>query len=102
LGIHIVRSRSFKCILDITKRSFYRAANAVFGKIGTTASEEVILKTIPSKCVPMLLYNYGLKACLLNKADLTLLDFVVSRCRPMHVSSRAALVFAAVLFLSLA
>jgi len=32
LGIHIVRSRLFKCSLDMAKRSFYRAANAVFGK----------------------------------------------------------------------
>ena len=44
------------------------AANAVFGKIGRFASEEVVLKIIHSKCVPILLY--GLEACPLNKADL--------------------------------
>jgi len=33
LGIHIVCSRGFECSLTAAKRSFYRAANAVFGKI---------------------------------------------------------------------
>ena len=72
LGMHIVRSTSFKCSLDMTKRSFYRASNVVFGKIGRSASEEVVLKIIHSKCVPILLY--GLEACPLNKAD-----FVINR-----------------------
>ena len=32
LGVFITRSRLFKCTLDVSKRSFYRAANAVFGE----------------------------------------------------------------------
>ena len=32
LGVFIVRSRNFKCSLDIAKRSFYRAANTIFVK----------------------------------------------------------------------
>ena len=40
----------------MAKRSFYRAANAVFGKIGRFGYEEV-LKIIHSKCVPILLYG---------------------------------------------
>ena len=71
------KSRLFKCSLDMAKRSFYRAANAVFGKIGRFASDEVVLKIIHSKCVPILLY--GLEACPLNKADLNSLDFVINR-----------------------
>ena len=43
LGLFIVRSRMFKCSLDHAKRSFYRAVNGIFGRIGTMASEEVIL-----------------------------------------------------------
>jgi len=43
LGIFIVSSRSFKCSLDHAKRSFYRAANSIFGKIGRIASEDVLL-----------------------------------------------------------
>jgi len=38
LGIFIVQSREFKCAIDDAKRSFYRAANAIFGKVGRLAS----------------------------------------------------------------
>ena len=62
LGIFIMRSRVFKCSLDHATKSFYRAANAVFGKIGRVASEEVTLQLIKSKCLPVLLY--GFEACL--------------------------------------
>jgi len=34
LGIFIVSSRIFRCSLDYAKRSFYSAANVIFGKIG--------------------------------------------------------------------
>jgi len=50
------------------------AANAVFGKIGCVASEEVSLQLIKSKCIGVLLY--GLEACPLTKTDLQSLDFV--------------------------
>jgi len=77
LGIYIVKSRVFKCSLEVAKRSFYRAANAIFGKIGRIASEEVTLHIIKSKCLPVLLY--GLEVCPLNISDLRSLDFVVNR-----------------------
>lgn len=77
LGMTLVKSRSFKVCLVYAKRSFYRAANAVFGKIGRLASEEVILQLIASKCMPMLLF--GLEACTLNKSQLSSLDFTINR-----------------------
>jgi len=43
LGIFIVSSRNFKCSLDHAKRSFYRAANSIFGKIGRIAFEDVLI-----------------------------------------------------------
>jgi len=43
-GIFIMRSRVFKCSLDHAKSHFYRPANAVSGKIGRVASEEVTLQ----------------------------------------------------------
>jgi len=73
LGVILVKSRSFKVCLDYARRSFYRAANAIFVKIGRLASEEVILQLIVSKCMPVLLY--GLEACTLNKSQLSSLDF---------------------------
>ena len=49
LGVYVVSYRYFKCSLDHAKRSFYRSANAIFGKIGRIASEEVILELIAKK-----------------------------------------------------
>jgi hypothetical protein len=77
LGIFIVRSRHFKCSLDHAKRGFYRSMNAILGKVGRVASEEVVLQLVASKCISVLLY--GLEACSVNKTDKASLDFSVSR-----------------------
>ena len=63
--------------LDHAKRSFYRAVNGIFGKIGRTASEEVVLELVKTKCLLILLY--GLEACPLNKTNLRSLDFSVNQ-----------------------
>jgi len=55
----------------------YRAANAIFGRVGRIASEEVIIYLIVTKCLPVLLY--GLEACPLRKTDLNSLDYGVNR-----------------------
>jgi len=60
----------------MAKRSFYRAANAILGKVGSRAPEDVILELIRSKCLPALLY--GLEACPLRKSDISSLDFVIN------------------------
>jgi len=36
-------------------RSFYRAANGIFGKIGRIASDEVTIQLLKSKCLLLLL-----------------------------------------------
>jgi len=77
LGIYIVRATKLKCSLDHAKRSFYRSVNTIFGKLKRTASEEVILHLVHSKCLPALLY--GLEVCPLTKTDYRRLDFVVMR-----------------------
>ena len=77
LGVFFVKFRVFKCNIDYVKRSFYRAANAIFGRIGRIASEEVIIQLIKSKCIPVLVY--GLEVCPLTKSDRESLDFPVNR-----------------------
>jgi len=77
LGVTLVNSRTFKCSLDHANKSFYRGANAIFGKIGRIASEEVILELIQRKCIAISLY--GLEACHLIKTQLHSLDLVVNR-----------------------
>jgi len=60
-----------------SRRACHHAANAIFGCIGRGATEEVVLQLLRSKCIPILLH--GPEACLLRKADLDVLDFVVNR-----------------------
>ena len=55
----------------------YRSVNAIVGKVGRVAKEDVVLELLSSKCLPSLLY--GLEACPLVKSDLSSLDFVINR-----------------------
>ena len=68
LGLFIVQSNIFRCFLDHAKRLFHSVVNEMFGKIRRSASEEVVLELIKTKCLPILLY--GLEACPLNKRNL--------------------------------
>jgi Reverse transcriptase (RNA-dependent DNA polymerase) len=77
LGVHLVQSRIFKCSFHNAKKAFHRALNAVYGRVGRFASEEVVIKLVYSKCLPILLY--GTEACPLFKSDLHSLDFVINR-----------------------
>ena len=78
LGVYIAANRVFRCVFDNAKKSFYRAFNAVFGKIGGRASEEVVLHIMKSKCMPLLLY--GLEVCPMKKRQLNSLEFVLTNC----------------------
>jgi len=55
---------------------FYGAANAIFGRVGRAASEEVVLHLMLTKCIPILLYV--LEACHMRKTYLNSLDFVIN------------------------
>ena len=57
LGVYIVSARAFSCSFNHAKESFYRAFNAIFGKVGRVASEDVIVQLINAKCMPCLLYT---------------------------------------------
>jgi hypothetical protein len=78
LGVYLVAARYFKCSFSNAKRSFYRSFNSVFNRVGRAASEEVIVKLMQTKCLPVILY--GLEACPVNTADKHSLDFVLTRC----------------------
>ena len=77
LGTYVAKSRQFRCSIDHDKKSFFRSANAIFGKIGRTASEEVTLELLKTNCIPVLIY--GLECFSLPKSDLKSLDFAVTR-----------------------
>ena len=75
LGVYIQANRVFKCIFDNAKKSFYRAFNAIYGKVGSCASLDVVFHLINVKCVPILMY--GLDACPVNVSESKSLDFTV-------------------------
>jgi len=75
--IRVPLPKWLRCSATNAKRSFNRSTNAIFGKVGRIASEEVTLQLVKSKCLPILLY--GLECYSLFKADLHSLDFVVMR-----------------------
>ena len=40
VSVHILQSRKFKCSLSNHRKTVYRLANAIFGKIGLIVSED--------------------------------------------------------------
>ena len=59
------------------KSRFNRTFNAVYGKIGKTASHDVILELVESKCLPVLLY--GVDVVPLSKSDFSSIEFTFNR-----------------------
>ena len=77
LGVFIKSAMHFKCSFDNAKQSFFRSFNAVYGKIGGFAKDELLIQLIKSKCLPSLLY--GTEALPLSKADIGSLEFSFNR-----------------------
>ena len=59
------------------KKAFYRSFNAIFGRVGRLANEDVVLHLIKAKCLPVLLY--GVDVCPVNVSDMRSLEFTVKR-----------------------
>jgi len=56
---------------------FFKSLNAIFSKVGRFASEEVVLKLLRAKCLPVLLY--GVESCTVLVRDKRSLEFTVTR-----------------------
>ena len=78
LGIYLGSSRTFACSFSHAKQSMYRAFNAVFCKVGRSASPDVVLQLVKSKCLPALCY--GVNVCPVNKSQTASLQYVVDNC----------------------
>ena len=77
LGVFFVCGRTFKCSFSNAKSRFFRAFNALFSKIGRSASEETVLTLLRSKCLPIILY--ATEACPLISRDLNSFEFSLTR-----------------------
>jgi len=76
LGVYITAAHRFCCSLHNAKRSFYRAFNCIFVKIGRTAGENVIIELLRIKCLPCM--YCGLEACPVSKSQIKSLHFAVN------------------------
>jgi len=68
-------SRQYSCLFSKAKHSYYRAFNAVYGKVGGLASGEVTVQLMKTKC--LLVLYYALEARPLNKSETKALDYVL-------------------------
>jgi hypothetical protein len=98
LGIVIVAANYFKCSFAHVKKSFCRAVNAILGKLGQSAHEDIVLHLIRSKCLPVLLY--ASEACPFLTSDLRSLDFMVMRflMKLFHTGNRNVVIDTIALF----
>ena len=72
VGMHL------HCVIVSYKNAVFNATfNAIFGKIGRCASEEVVFALIKTKCSPVLLYRT--EVCPTNTADLQSMQFTINR-----------------------
>ena len=77
LGVTFVSGSKLRCSFDNAKCKFFRAFNAIYGKVGRIASEEVVLNLIRTKCMPILLH--ATEACPLLSRNIQSFDFSVTR-----------------------
>jgi hypothetical protein len=56
LGIYLVGARCFKASMDRAKRAFNKACNGICSKMLGVATEDLILRLISVKCLPIQLY----------------------------------------------
>ena len=77
LGVFFDSGRTLKCNFDHAKSRFFKAFNAIFGKVGRLATEDVVLHLLQSKCLPILLY--ATEACPLLARDKQSLEFTITR-----------------------
>jgi hypothetical protein len=75
--VFFVSGKQFRCSFDNAKSRFFIAFNSIFSKIGRSASEDVVISLIRSKCIPVLLY--GVEACPFFERDKHSFDFSLTR-----------------------
>ena len=70
------RQLCISCFFRRSKQAVYRSFDAIFGKVGRIASEEVVLELLKKKCLPVLLYLT--ETCPMKKSLISSLQFAVS------------------------
>jgi len=55
LCVYFTSGRTFRCSYDSAESSFFRTFNAIYNKVGCTASAETVITLLRSKYLPILL-----------------------------------------------
>ena len=76
LGVYLACATKIQVNFDHAKSNFYRAFNGIMANVDRSASHDVMVQLLRSKCLPILLY--GTAACnLVNKLAKSL-DYVIT------------------------
>ena len=76
LGVYLLAGRKFKCNFDEAKAKYHRAFDGIMGKIGRSASQEVIIGLVRMTCLPILLYDA--EACHLAKKYSSSMEYILN------------------------
>ena len=57
LGVYLTCAKKFQANFDHAKSNLYRAFNGIMAKVGRSASHDVMVQLLRSKCLPILLYG---------------------------------------------
>ena len=74
--MYLLAGREFRCNFDEAKAKYYRAFNGIMGKVGRSASQEVIIELVRMKYLPILLY--GTEACPLANKDISSMEHILN------------------------
>jgi exonuclease III len=87
LGVYFKAGRVFSCSFTKGKNKFFTSFNGILSKVFPSASEEVIISLLKSKCLPHLLYCT--ESLPVSKRDKNSLDFTLTRSlmKLFHTSS---------------
>ena len=77
LGVYLVHGTYLKINVHQNKVKFSRAFNAIYAKLGSTASAETLVHLLKANCLSVLLYN--LEAVYLTKTNINQLSFLLDR-----------------------
>ena len=75
--MYFLAGRKFKCNFDEAKAKYYRAFNGIImimGKVGQSASQEVIIELVRMKSLPILPYG---TECPLAKKDISSMEHIL-------------------------
>jgi len=73
-----MQDETLACSFSHAKHSMYRAFDAVFGAVERSASPDVVVQLVKTKCLPVLCY--GIEVCPANKYAIRALQYVVDNC----------------------